>query len=463
VRDRSLPVASGLIEQCPSQGCGYRCCEFQQGNFIVLHPGEVDAARAAGESLDHLRITPDGHGGHRAICAARDTATCDGGHKPLDCRSYPYFPAARAGADAVIRGAKCPLLVEETEEHLGWVVWEWRRLARRDPRVAAWLPTVEMVGYEPVTTPTMPTIRSATEAALGWVGSMPRVSAAGGWENQVFTVTTKSHHLYLRFTAAARRTRAEVDAEVAVAVAAAAAGAAQPVADLDGEMVVTLEVGGVPYHVVAFEPVTGPAPTAHELADQPDRLARWGQALARLHTAFATVDPEVSRARPVWWDDPLLGALREPTAGLSPVTHDEWAAIGASVDGLTGLPVALVHADFHGGNVRDAGTEVRCFDLDDSMRHVPGYDLAVLAYWVGEGDRAAAHRALAPILDGYCSGGGDPGVGADGLRTLLRLRRLLDVVQMELRGVDTMDAERRDRLATLRRHIERDLVAEAIR
>lgn len=37
---------NGTIALCPYQGCEYRCCRFDQGNYIVLHPGELRAAQS---------------------------------------------------------------------------------------------------------------------------------------------------------------------------------------------------------------------------------------------------------------------------------------------------------------------------------------------------------------------------------------------------------------------------------
>lgn len=143
--------AEGRIELCPKNGCDYRCCEFQQGNYIVLFPGEIEAAEAAGSSLGHLRITAAEHGGYRAVCTAGDTASCDNGYKPLDCKSYPFFPTLRPDRDEVglmIKGRKCPLLVEEVREHQAWVRAVWSALAAPSVRIATWLRRVRLVGYD---------------------------------------------------------------------------------------------------------------------------------------------------------------------------------------------------------------------------------------------------------------------------------------------------------------------------
>jgi len=145
-------MTGGSIELCPKSGCGFRCCEFQQGNYIVLHPGELEAARARGESLDHLEITLSERGGHRAVCHAQRTETCDDGYKPLDCRSYPYFPRLADNEARVtkwlLKGRKCPLEPHEIDVHGKWVIEQWNTLVESSPAIAAWLKGVVLVGYD---------------------------------------------------------------------------------------------------------------------------------------------------------------------------------------------------------------------------------------------------------------------------------------------------------------------------
>lgn len=145
-------MADGRIELCPKADCGFRCCEFQQGNYIVLYPGELAAAEARQESLGHLRIIAEERGGARAVCEARHTEVCDGGYKPLDCRSYPYFPVLRDQEDSVgqwlLKGRKCPLVPDEIGDHARWVVEQWNQLLARSPEVAGWLRGVVLVGYD---------------------------------------------------------------------------------------------------------------------------------------------------------------------------------------------------------------------------------------------------------------------------------------------------------------------------
>jgi hypothetical protein len=159
----------GRLTSCANSGCGWRCCQFQQGNYIVLYPGEIEEAWRGGQSTAHLTITDDDyHGGKKAMCKARDTATCDGGFKPLDCVSYPFFPAPPGSGpiDLMIKGEKCPLMLRHLQRHTAFVRELWNALAARRPEILGWLNKVKLVGYtDPLhrapTRPTAPTQRDA--------------------------------------------------------------------------------------------------------------------------------------------------------------------------------------------------------------------------------------------------------------------------------------------------------------
>ena len=154
---------TGRISLCPYQSCEYRCCDFQQGNFIVTHPGELRHAAAAGKSLNHLRVIDVIGEGHKVICTAEDTSSCDNGYKPLDCQSYPIFPTIEHEEDrfkltAGLKGRKCPLLVSQVHEHAKWVLDQWTARIRTNPSIAKWLARVSLVGYEQVDEPVMKNI-----------------------------------------------------------------------------------------------------------------------------------------------------------------------------------------------------------------------------------------------------------------------------------------------------------------
>ena len=143
-------ASDGKIPSCENAGCGHVCCTFQQGNYIVLYPGEFEEAQNKRQSISHLVIIDDNyHGGKKAICKAKCTSTCDGGFKPLDCASYPFFPEApeEGVIDFLIKGKKCPLQRVHLQEHAQYVRTIWNKIIEVKPEVARWLAKVKLVGY----------------------------------------------------------------------------------------------------------------------------------------------------------------------------------------------------------------------------------------------------------------------------------------------------------------------------
>jgi hypothetical protein len=146
--------STGKIALCPHKGCNFCCTQFTAGNYIVLYPGELRHAQTLGQSVSHLNVIDDDyHGGARAVCRAKDPKTCDGGYKPLDCASYPFFPLVADPLEPIerlLKGVKCPLTNADIGSHADWVRVQWTRLARNVAAVREWLPKVRLVGYEPV-------------------------------------------------------------------------------------------------------------------------------------------------------------------------------------------------------------------------------------------------------------------------------------------------------------------------
>ncbi|HEY6253923.1 MAG TPA: hypothetical protein VI685_28540 [Candidatus Angelobacter sp.] len=147
-RDESTSKGTGTIPLCPHKGCAFKCCNFKQMVHILLYPGEIDEARNQGRSLAHLEIVdPDFHGGMRVRCYAKDTSTCDNGHKPLDCISYPFFPQVSLAAPKssgspeikLTKGSGCPIQGHEIPNHERYVRGAWQDLIQRKPEVAIWL------------------------------------------------------------------------------------------------------------------------------------------------------------------------------------------------------------------------------------------------------------------------------------------------------------------------------------
>jgi hypothetical protein len=128
----------GLIAACKrhTPRCHHKCCDFAD-NYIVLYPGE----------LEKTKLDKSHFGGKKAVCLR----LCrEDSFKPLDCKSYPFFPkVGPRGEVEIVRGKKCPLKMDELTDHKEKFLEVWRTLIE-DSAVLEWLKRVELVAYHPV-------------------------------------------------------------------------------------------------------------------------------------------------------------------------------------------------------------------------------------------------------------------------------------------------------------------------
>ena len=84
--------------------CGYACCKFTAGNWIMLLPDEYQQAEQ-----HRLKST------HLSVDSNNTQATCHkpcqkGDFKPLDCSWYPLFPANPTATKFLVADhRKCPI------------------------------------------------------------------------------------------------------------------------------------------------------------------------------------------------------------------------------------------------------------------------------------------------------------------------------------------------------------------
>jgi len=139
-------MVEGLNLKCKERSteCHYKCCTFTD-NYIVLYPGEYEESMLKKE---HLKIIDDYYyGGKKVICIKRCTS---GDFKPLDCKSYPFFPFFDSDGNLrLIKGRKCPLEFGDLVEHKQWVLKEWGGLLKNS-KIREWVKKIKLVGYEPL-------------------------------------------------------------------------------------------------------------------------------------------------------------------------------------------------------------------------------------------------------------------------------------------------------------------------
>jgi hypothetical protein len=137
-------MPGGLIPQCKKRisECHWKCCTFTD-NYIVFYPGEYEASPL---NKSHLKIVNENyHGGKKAICTKHCTAKS---FKPLDCKTYPFFPIIdRKNNIRLLKGIKCPLTKKELAKHKSWVLKTWKKSLENE-EMRNWLKKVKLVGYK---------------------------------------------------------------------------------------------------------------------------------------------------------------------------------------------------------------------------------------------------------------------------------------------------------------------------
>ncbi|MDD2760206.1 MAG: hypothetical protein PHH11_07915 [Methylomonas sp.] len=137
----------GVLTACTNrQGlCGYACCQFGEGNWIMLLPGEYELALQQGLKMDHLDCENKQHAVCRSPCQTGDL-------KPIDCAWYPLFPANRDATKFLVADhRKCPIPNRELIEkmmatHVSALAWERRYPGSLGQMVAS---SRHFVGYMP--------------------------------------------------------------------------------------------------------------------------------------------------------------------------------------------------------------------------------------------------------------------------------------------------------------------------
>ena len=136
----------GNIENCKKyiSKCKCKCCDFDN-NYIVLYPGEFESTQLR---KDHIKIIDENYfGGKKAICLR----PCkEGEFKPLDCKSYPYFPMTnKDGSFKIIKGLKCPLKEKELTSHKKKFFEIWFNLLK-NKEIYKWVYNIDLIGYKEI-------------------------------------------------------------------------------------------------------------------------------------------------------------------------------------------------------------------------------------------------------------------------------------------------------------------------
>ncbi|TAK60294.1 hypothetical protein [Methylobacter sp.] len=137
----------GVLPSCTKRQslCGYACCKFSVGNWIMLLPGEYELAIQQSLKRDHLSFENNTH----VVCSS----PCKKGDlKPIDCSWYPLFPANQNATKFLVADhRKCPIPNKELIDkmlavHASALAWEQQHPGSLEQMVTL---SRDFVGYMP--------------------------------------------------------------------------------------------------------------------------------------------------------------------------------------------------------------------------------------------------------------------------------------------------------------------------
>lgn len=137
----------GVLPSCTKRQhlCGYACCKFSAGNWIMLLPGEYELAIQQGLKHNHLGFKDNSHTVCHSPCQIGDL-------KPIDCSWYPLFPANLDATKFLVADhRKCPIPNRELVDkmlsiHASALAWEQQYPGSLNQMVAL---SRDFVGYMP--------------------------------------------------------------------------------------------------------------------------------------------------------------------------------------------------------------------------------------------------------------------------------------------------------------------------
>lgn len=104
----------GVLSSCTKRQylCGFSCCKFSIGNWIMLLPNEYELATSHPLKRGHLHFKNRNHATCLAPCQKGDL-------KPIDCSWYPLFPVNQDATKFLVADhRKCPIPNNELIEHM---------------------------------------------------------------------------------------------------------------------------------------------------------------------------------------------------------------------------------------------------------------------------------------------------------------------------------------------------------
>lgn len=244
---------------------------------------------------------------------------------------------------------------------------------------------------------------TVAEAARRFGGDPASLQTLGGGVNRVFRCDGRDGGLVLRVTHVGIRSPAQAAAGTDFLLHLAERGApvSAPVASQEGAWRVRLEQGGDTFVTTAVRELPG-APVDSPAAP-PAVFAAWGEAIALLHRAAESFQPD-ARHRVLHWRDDWAQVESRLPAGDAPA-RAEFREITERLARWPAGPgeLGVTHADMNPGNALFDGRRVRLIDFDEPVFHWFASDLArPCADLHSLSPEERAERATA-LLSGYRS------------------------------------------------------------
>lgn len=215
-----------------------------------------------------------------------------------------------------------------------------------------------------------------------------------GAANLVYKYEIDKKPLILRISFTPERTFEQIQAELQFVnyLSENGANVSKPVPSQNGNLIETIQVAGIPFHIVSFIKGKGmrvPDNGYRYRTDAPieEYFHNWGRTLGQMHALTKNYPPERDEIkRPEWFDlhQSRLAAVNQ----LPDRLHRVQMQIQLLLDELKSLPrdkdsFGLIHGDFNDGNftVDYANGDITVFDFDDSCHFWFMYEVALA--WAG--------------------------------------------------------------------------------
>ena len=298
-----------------------------------------------------------------------------------------------------------------------------------------------------------------------------------GCANLVYEYERDGQPFILRISFRPDRTAEQIQAELHFVNYLAGHGVrvSRPVPSQDGNLVETVQVGGIPLHVASFVKGKGmrvPDNGYRYRQDAPieEYFRNWGRVLGQMHALAKDYQPVSDRAkRPVWSEihkSRLMIETRVPDR--LPVVR---ARIQSLLEEVLSLPqdgdcYGLIHGDFNDGNftVDYTNGDITVFDFDDCCYFWFVYELA--SAWEGgigramfrglEDREAFMDHYMEQVMEGYNR---ENSLSAEWLARLPLFVRLIQVEEFLhfVQYIDEPDEEMQDELNYKIKCIEDDI------